>query len=112
MSLNDDIVDIDDIDDIDDLLCEVNLYVVKYIIYENTIPMTFIANKNYESLKIIQTNIFEKIFKKQEKKYWNFTENQIDNLITKTNKMWGRMFNITKINEFSFIIDEISANNK
>jgi hypothetical protein len=96
----------DNIDDIDDLVCEVNLYVVKYIIYENMIPMTFIANKNYESLKDTQINIFEKVFKKTREIYWKFTDNQIDNLIIKCNKIWKNMFNITKINEFAFIIDK------
>ncbi len=69
------------------------------------IPMTFIANKNYESLKITQSNIFQKLFKKQEKKFWHFTVSQINNLIIKTNQMWGHIYNIIKINDFAFNID-------
>lgn len=108
MSVNnhiDEYNNIDNIDDIDNLLCEVNLYVLKYGIYADMLPMTFVTNKNYESFRVIDINIFEKIFKKQEKIYWKFTENQIDNLIIKCNQMWGHMFNITKIKDFSFVID-------
>ena len=86
-----------------DLVCELNLYVIKYGLYEDMFPMTFISNKDYESLKIAETNFFSRILNKK-KKYWKFTENQLDNLIIKLNKFWP-IFNITKINNFSFIID-------
>lgn len=104
MSVNnhiDEYDNINDIDDIDNLLCEVNLYVLKYA---DMLPMTFVTNKSYESFRVIDTNIFSKIFKKQEKIYWKFTENQIDNLIIKCNQMWDICLILQK-KDFSFVID-------